>query len=94
MNTLPFHRTGRLVLCILAVLLSTVSGGMPLLGTPGLRADAHPWSSAAPVPQCRTLQPHIPRPCGTLSGVTARARTYWGLLTRLGAKVAAFNLAV
>ena len=23
-----------------------------------------------------------------------RARTYWGLLTRLGAKVAAFNLAV
>jgi hypothetical protein len=75
MNTLPFHRTGRLVLCILAVLLSTVAGGMPLLGTPGLRTDARPWTSAASSPQCRTGQPHIPRPCGTLSGVAALSST-------------------
>jgi len=29
-----------------------------------------------------------------LASPCPRARTYWGLLTRLGAKIAAFNLAV
>src|SRR5205085_9958241 len=31
--------------------------------------------NAAAVPQCRTLQPHIPHPCGTLSEVTAISST-------------------
>jgi hypothetical protein len=75
MSTFPLVRTGCLVRCILAVLLSTVSGGMPLLGTPGLRTDAQPWRNAAPSPQCRTGQPHIPRPCGTLSGIAAISST-------------------
>ena len=75
MSTFPRVRTGRLVRCILAVLLSTVSGGMPLLGTPGWRTDAPPWRSAAPSPQCGTGLPHIPRPCGRLSGVAATSST-------------------
>ena len=33
MSTFPLVRTGCLLRCILAVLLSTVSGGVPLLGT-------------------------------------------------------------
>src|SRR5947209_6271869 len=37
MNPVAFHQTGHSVLCILAVLLSTVSGGVPLGGTQGLR---------------------------------------------------------
>src|ERR671932_1913715 len=75
MGTFPLVRTGRLVRCILAVLLSTVSGAVPLLGTPGLRSDAQPWRSAAPSPQCGTGLPHIPRPCGSLSGVAAISST-------------------
>jgi hypothetical protein len=75
MSTFPLVRTGCLVRCILAVLLGTVAGGMPLLGTPGLRTDAQPWRNAAPSPQCRTGQPHIPRPCGTLSGIAAISST-------------------
>ena len=61
--------------CILAVLLSTVSGAVPLLGTPGWRTDAPPWRSAAPSPQCGTGLPHIPRPCGSLSGIAATSST-------------------
>src|SRR5205085_2738007 len=86
MSRLPIVRTGRLVRCILAVLLSTVSGGMPLLGTPGLRADAQPWRSAAPSPQCGKGQLHIPRPCGTLSAVAAISPTDVWAVGRSGSR--------
>jgi hypothetical protein len=75
MSTFPLVRTGCLGRCILAVLLSTVSGGMSLRGMPSLRTDAPPWRSTALHPPCLTGQLHIPRPCGTLSAVVAISST-------------------
>jgi hypothetical protein len=88
MSTFPLVRTGCLLRCILAVLLGTVAGGMPLLGTPGWRTDAQPWRTAAPSPQCGTGLPHIPHPCGSLYGVAALSSTnIWavGINTNEGA---------
>src|SRR5437764_4157916 len=75
MSTFSLDRTGCLVRCILAVLLSAVSGGMSLQGMPSLHTDAQPWRSTALRPPCLTGQLHIPRPCGTLSAIVAISST-------------------